>query len=57
MHGRNSRNKPSYIWSQYSPCCVGTFFYSLADMELGLVYGNRRVDNCRRNGRRFSIFD
>ena len=24
---------------------------------LGLVYGNRRVDNCRRNGRRFSIFD
>ena len=57
MHGRNNRNKPSYIWSQHSPCCVGTFFYSLADMELGLVYGNRRVDNCRRNGRRFSIFD
>lgn len=26
MHGRNSRNKPSYIWSQHSPCCVGTFF-------------------------------
>ena len=36
---------------------LALFFYSLADMELGLVYGNRRVDNCRRNGRRFSIFD